>query len=112
VVHDNRIHDAEQEASVVGAEQEESMVGAERAAPYDEELPGADVVTIPSVFGRNLQCKPVREVNFRDECHWSHASKSFKRTCVGSNGILECKFLPENAHRAAPIVHHRPSQAR
>jgi hypothetical protein len=25
----------------------------------------------------------------------------FKRTCVGSNGILECKFLPENAHRAS-----------
>ena len=21
-----------------------------------------------------------------------------KRTCMGFNGILECKFLPENAH--------------
>jgi hypothetical protein len=26
----------------------------------------------PSVFGRNLQCEPVRGVNFREECHWSH----------------------------------------
>jgi hypothetical protein len=34
----------------------------------------------PSVFGRNLQCNPVRGVNFREECHWSHACKSFKRT--------------------------------
>jgi hypothetical protein len=48
-----------------------------------------------SVFGRNLQCKPVRGVNSREECHWSHACKSFKRTCVGCNGILECKFLSE-----------------
>jgi hypothetical protein len=23
---------------------------------------------------------------------------------VGSNGILECKFLPENAHRTTPLV--------
>jgi heterodisulfide reductase subunit A-like polyferredoxin len=28
---------------------------------------------IPSVFGRNLQWKPVRGVNIREECHWSHA---------------------------------------
>jgi hypothetical protein len=41
-----------------------------------------------------------KRVNFRDECHWSHACKSFKRTCMGSNGILYCKFLSENAHRA------------
>jgi hypothetical protein len=40
-----------------------------------------------------------RGVNTREECHWAHACKSFKRTCVGSNGILECKFLSENAHR-------------
>jgi hypothetical protein len=26
-----------------------------------------------TVFGRNLQRKPVRGVNFREECHWSHA---------------------------------------
>jgi len=31
----------------------------------------------------------------------------FKRTCVGSNGILECKILSENAHRA--IKHFQPS---
>jgi hypothetical protein len=30
-------------------------------------------VILPLVFGRNLQCKPVRGVNFREECHWSHA---------------------------------------
>jgi hypothetical protein len=28
---------------------------------------------LPSVIGRNLQCQPVRGVNFREECHWSHA---------------------------------------
>jgi hypothetical protein len=27
----------------------------------------------PSVFGRNLQCQPVRGVDSREECHWSHA---------------------------------------
>jgi hypothetical protein len=27
----------------------------------------------PSVFGRNLQCEPVRNVDTREECHWSHA---------------------------------------
>jgi hypothetical protein len=31
------------------------------------------------VFGRNLQCQPVRGANTREECHWSHACKSFKR---------------------------------
>jgi hypothetical protein len=56
--------------------------------------------TLPSVFGRISHCKQVRGVNFRVECHWSHACKSFRRTCVGSNGIIECKFLSENAHRA------------
>jgi hypothetical protein len=29
--------------------------------------------TVPFVFGRNLQRQPVRGVNFREECHWSHA---------------------------------------
>jgi hypothetical protein len=27
-----------------------------------------------------------------------------KRTCVGSNGILECQILSENAHRAAGVL--------
>jgi len=58
---------------------------------------------VPSVFGRNLQCQPVRKVNTREECHWSHACKSFKRTCVGSNGILECAFLPKNANRSGAL---------
>jgi hypothetical protein len=48
---------------------------------------------VPSVFGRNLQCEPVRNVDTREECHWSHACSSFKRAGVGTNGILECKFL-------------------
>jgi hypothetical protein len=26
-----------------------------------------------TVFGRNLQRQPVRKVNTREECHWSHA---------------------------------------
>jgi hypothetical protein len=52
----------------------------------------------PSVFGRNLQCKLVREMNSeRNAIGYTHLR--FKRTCVGSNGILECKFLSENAHR-------------
>jgi hypothetical protein len=36
-----------------------------------------------------------KRVNFREECHWSHACMSFKRAGVGSNGILECKFPPK-----------------
>jgi hypothetical protein len=27
----------------------------------------------PLVFCRNLQCQPIRGVNTREECHWSHA---------------------------------------
>jgi hypothetical protein len=40
-------------------------------------------------------------VNTREECHWSHACKSFKRRRKGVNlnGILEYKLLPKNAHR-------------
>jgi hypothetical protein len=57
------------------------------------------VMNRPSVLRQNSQCQLVIGVNFREECHWSHACKSFKRTCVGSNGILECRFLPKNAHR-------------
>jgi hypothetical protein len=57
------------------------------------------ILEAPSVFGRNLRCQPVRGVNTRDECHWAHACKSFKRAGVEINGILECEFLPENAHR-------------
>jgi hypothetical protein len=42
-------------------------------------------------------------VNTREECHWSHACSSFKRAGVGTNGILECKFLSKNAHRALSV---------
>jgi hypothetical protein len=30
-------------------------------------------VPTPSVFGRNLQCEPVRKVDAREDCHWAHA---------------------------------------
>jgi hypothetical protein len=50
------------------------------------------------VFGRNLQCKLVRGVNFRENAI-VYIHVRFKRTCVRSNGILECKILFENAHR-------------
>jgi hypothetical protein len=51
------------------------------------------------VFERSLQYQPVRGVDFQEECYWSHARKSFKRAGVGTNGIMECKFLSKNAHR-------------
>jgi hypothetical protein len=51
------------------------------------------------VFGRSLQCEPVRKVETREEFHGSHACKSFTREGVGTNGILESKILSENAHR-------------
>jgi hypothetical protein len=41
-----------------------------------------------------------KRVNVREKCHWSHACKSFKRTCVGSNSIPGCTLLSKNAHRA------------
>jgi hypothetical protein len=31
------------------------------------------ILLVPSVFGRNLQCQPVKRVNTREKCHWSHA---------------------------------------
>jgi hypothetical protein len=44
--------------------------------------------------------QPVREVNTQVECHWSHAWQRFKRSKgMKPNGILECGFLPKNAHR-------------
>jgi hypothetical protein len=64
-----------------------------------------ETVAVPSVFERNLQCQPVRGVNTREECHWSHTCKSFKRAGVGTNCILECNFLSKNAHRTEPCKH-------
>ncbi len=66
---------------------------------------------IPLVFGRNLQCEPVRGVDTREECHWSHAWQRFKRSKgVKLNGILECKFMSKT--RTAPSLqrqsHHPP----
>jgi hypothetical protein len=37
-------------------------------------------VGITFIFGRNLQCQPVKGVNTREECHWSHAWQRFKRS--------------------------------
>jgi hypothetical protein len=64
----------------------------------------------PSVFGRNLQCQSVREANTREECHWSHALKRFKRgKAVTRNGILESEVLPKT--RTVPTAHiHVPNQ--
>jgi hypothetical protein len=46
-----------------------------------------------------------KRVAFREECHWSHAcSLEEALACVGSNGILECRFLSENAHRTVLLV--------
>jgi hypothetical protein len=41
-------------------------------------ITATNIVHAPSVFGRNLQCQPVRGVNTREECHWPHACKSFQ----------------------------------
>jgi hypothetical protein len=56
----------------------------------------------PLVFGQNLQGQPVRGVNTQEECHWSHACKSFKRAGMGNNGTIECKFLSKT--RTVPFV--------
>jgi hypothetical protein len=59
--------------------------------------------TAPSVVGPNLPYQqPVRGVHSREECYWSHACSL--QTCVRSNGILECNFLSENAHRTSTII--------
>jgi hypothetical protein len=56
---------------------------------------------LPSVFRRNLQCEPVKKVDAREECHWSHACQRFKRgKGVKRKGTLENGLLPKNAHRA------------
>jgi hypothetical protein len=45
----------------------------------------------PSVFGRNLQCEPVRKVGNQEECHWSHAcslqvcKKAFENSLASSS---------------------------
>jgi hypothetical protein len=41
-----------------------------------------------------------KRVDAREECHWVHVWQRFKRAGVGTNGILESKFLPKKAHRA------------
>jgi hypothetical protein len=33
-----------------------------------------------------------------------HTHVRFKRTCVGSNDILECGFLSKNAHRTLVVI--------
>ena len=35
---------------------------------------------VPLLFGRNVQCQPVRGANTREDCHWSHMWQSFKRS--------------------------------
>jgi hypothetical protein len=77
-----------------------------KRAPYDEWI----FRTLAAILCNNafsvatqFTVSTDKRVNFREECYWSHACKSFKRTCVGSNGILECKFLSENAHRTEVV---------
>jgi hypothetical protein len=65
---------------------------------------------VPSVFGHNLQWQLVRGVNSREECHWSHACKSFKRAGMGTNGILECK-LPSKTRSIRASGHDRESDS-
>jgi hypothetical protein len=49
--------------------------------------------TGPSVFGRNLQCQLVRNVDTREERHRSHECSLQAEQRPGTNGILECKNL-------------------
>jgi hypothetical protein len=54
------------------------------------------------VFGQQYEGKKIG----RPERNASgHTPARFKRTCLGSNGIFECTFLSENAHRT---VHSSP----
>ena len=47
-----------------------------------------------------------KKVTTREECHWSHACKSFKRSKgVAPNGILERKFL---SRKRAPYSSRNP----
>jgi hypothetical protein len=48
------------------------------------------VCTVPSVFGRNLQCEPVRKVD-TERNTIGHTPARFKRAGVGTNGILGWK---------------------
>jgi hypothetical protein len=57
------------------------------------------VCVVPSVFGRNLQCAPVRKWT-PEKNAIGHTPARLKRACAGTNGILECKFLSKNARRA------------
>jgi hypothetical protein len=53
-----------------------------------------------SVWTQYTVREPVRGVSTREECHWSHACKSFKRSNHAKlNGTLECKFLSETPTR-------------
>ena len=47
--------------------------GAERHAPAIHFSKNQKSPLPKSVFGGNLQCEPVRKVDTREECHWSHA---------------------------------------
>jgi hypothetical protein len=59
-------------------------------------------VRSPAVFGRNSQCQPVRGVDTREECHWSHAWQSSKRSKgMQLNGILEY-VVPSTKTRTVP----------
>jgi hypothetical protein len=55
------------------------------------------------VMSQNV--RTVEVVETREECYWSHAWLRFKRSKgVGSNDIIECKFLSKDA-AAVPVAH-------
>jgi hypothetical protein len=63
---------------------------------------------IPFVFGRNLQYQPVRKWPLERNAIGRTPAR-FKRAGMGTNGILECKSLLENAHRTG---HHKRTKHR
>jgi hypothetical protein len=52
----------------------------------------------PSVFAHNLQCEPVRGVDTREECHWSHAC-SLQASRRGNQWHPRVEISVDNAHR-------------
>jgi len=60
-------------------------------------------VSLPFMFGRDLQCQPVRGVNIREGCHWSHA-RSLQTSMSGNQWHPRVQISVENAHRARILL--------
>ena len=52
--------------------------------------------SLPSVFGQNSQCEPVRK--------WTPERNDIGRVGVGTNGILGCKLQSESAHSTNALL--------